>query len=356
MDNIKAQISGAIWYKEYLFIKNKLGALTQSILSPGTHIQIKVRVDFNERYGMKLLIEDIDPSYTMGRLEMSRQKIIERLKSESVTDLNAKLEIPAVIQNIAIISSEKAAGYKDFLTQCQQNPYGYKFHFTLYQTAMQGQNTEREVCLALDQIESQKNKFDAIVIIRGGGAKLDLAAFDNFNIGYKISQSSIPVITGIGHEIDQSVADLVSAVSLKTPTAVADFLIERCLKFESYIMDTFNRINNSVKRTLKYSELVLNQISQNIMNIPESIINQTSLNLEYIESRIETFKINTFDKQKTKLTHIENTLQAYDPDNVLRKGYTMIRQNSKYISKTKDLAHEELTIMFSDGEIDANPK
>jgi exodeoxyribonuclease VII large subunit len=129
-DNIIAQASAVIWYKSYLFIKNKLGHLANSLLSVGTHVKVKVIVEFNERYGYKLVIEDIDPTYTLGRLEINRQKIIERLKADQLFDLNKCIELPAVIQKIAIISSDQAAGYKDFIAQISENQYGYHFSFS----------------------------------------------------------------------------------------------------------------------------------------------------------------------------------------------------------------------------------
>ena len=356
LDQVKAQISAAIWYKDFLFIKNKLGQLTKSILTPGTHIQIKVQVDFNERYGLKLVIQDIDPSYTMGRLEMSRQKIIERLKVEGALDLNAKNEIPSVIQRVAVISSDTAAGYKDFITQCEENPYGYSFRFELFKAAMQGQNTEREICAALDQIIEIKDEYDVVVIIRGGGSKLDLSAFDNFNIAMKISKTPLPVITGIGHEIDQSVTDLVSALSLKTPTAVADFIIERSLHFESRIIDISKSIMDSVRAKLSYADLVLNQINQSIFLLPKSKLEKEMINIDNIGKNININSSKLIERHKFILDTWSKNIEAYDPKNVLEKGFTLVKQNSKYIGKLEDLKETEMTIEFSDGEIKVKSK
>ena len=231
-NEIKAQISAGIWFKSYLFLKNKLGALLPSLLSEGTHVLLKVQVEFTERYGMKLIVEDIDPSFTIGQMEMNRQKILQKLFDEGLTHQNKLTKLPVVIQRIAVISSDNAAGYIDFINHLSQNPYGYQFKTTLFRASLQGQNTEREVCQALNDISEDASKYDCTVIIRGGGSKLDLAWFDNFNIGARIAKSPIPVMTGIGHDINATVADTVAHTTLKTPTAAADFIISHNICFE----------------------------------------------------------------------------------------------------------------------------
>ena len=142
-DEIKAQISANIWYKSYLFLKNKLGALLPSLLSQGTNVSLKVQVEFSEKYGMKLIIEDIDPAYTIGQMEMKRQKILQQLTDEGLLHLNKLTDLPRVIQKIAVISSPNAAGYIDFINHLQGNSYGYKYAVQLFETALQGLNTER---------------------------------------------------------------------------------------------------------------------------------------------------------------------------------------------------------------------
>ncbi|MBK7220785.1 MAG: exodeoxyribonuclease VII large subunit [Saprospiraceae bacterium] len=154
-EEVIAQSQAAIWYKSYLFLKAKLGDLLNSLLQEGTQIKIKVNVEYNERFGLKLIIEDIDPAYTLGQMELSRQKIMERLKTAGVTELNKNVVMPRVIQRIAVISSDTAAGFKDFTAHLEENKYGYQFTPTLFPAAMQGQNTEKEVVSQLQEIKLQ---------------------------------------------------------------------------------------------------------------------------------------------------------------------------------------------------------
>lgn len=356
MDNTKAQISAAIWYRSFLFIKNKLGALTNSLLTSGTHVQLKVQVDFNERYGLKLIIEDIDPSYTMGKLELARQNVLERLKAEGVTNLNKEIKIPAVIQKIAVISSETAAGYQDFITQCRENSYGYHIEITLFKAALQGQNTEREVSIALDEIKSKSGEYDAIAIIRGGGSKLDLSFFDNFNIGYKIATSPLPVITGIGHEIDSSVADLMACISLKTPTAVADFLIEKMAHFESSLIDISLNISNIARQQIKHNELELQYTMQTIVNVPRHLVLDQKNYLNTIIHQIETSVDVSLKSMKASLISIDAIIKANDPITIMNKGYATITQGKKLITNKEQIISGDIAINFKDGTISATIK
>lgn len=351
-NEIKARIDATIWYKSYLFIKNKLGALTPSILSEGARVLLKVNVEFHERYGLKLNIEDIDPSYTIGQLEMARQKILQKLSDEGVINKNKDKFFPKVIQRVAVISAHNAAGYIDFIDQLSNNPYGYYISYTLFPAAMQGQNTEREVCAAIDAINESKQNFDCIIIIRGGGSKLDLGGFDNFNIGYKIATSPIPVITGIGHEIDSTVADAVANVSLKTPTAVANFLIDHNLVFESKIIEFSQWIGQLANQQLKRHELILNQTTQIIRIIPLEKIRQHTQHMKNLNAQLKQTGNHIIKNQSESISFAEKQIQMLNPENVLRRGYAIVKSDNQYISSVYIAEKQEhLNITFQDGSI-----
>jgi exodeoxyribonuclease VII large subunit len=351
-DNIIAQASAVIWYKSYLFIKNKLGHLANSLLSVGTHVKVKVIVEFNERYGYKLVIEDIDPTYTLGRLEINRQKIIERLKADQLFDLNKCIELPAVIQKIAIISSDQAAGYKDFIAQISENQYGYHFSFQLYTASMQGQNTEREVCMALDSILNSDVKYDAILIMRGGGSKLDLSFFDNYNIGAKIARSPIPVLTGIGHEIDQSIADMVANKALKTPTACADFIVERMVNFESAISILKRQIAQFSSNLLNLHQTNLQNYKTILARRPQEILQSQIVMLENFKKSTKISSLHLIESEKKRLLLIDQTLMVANPKNILKRGFAYIKQNDEFVTSASNFnASNQTEITFHDGKI-----
>jgi len=351
-DNIIAQASAVIWYKSFLFIKNKLGTLANSLLTGGAHVKIKVQVEFNERYGYKLVIDDIDPTYTLGRLEINRQKIIERLKEDDLFDSNKFVPLPKVIQKIAIISSEQAAGYKDFITQLSENQFGYQIEFHLYSSSMQGQNTEKDVCFAFDNIIESSINYDAVIIMRGGGSKLDLSFFDNYNIGAKIAKCPFPVLTGIGHEIDQSIADMVANKSLKTPTACADFIIERMMNFESELLSLKRQIHQQALQSVNIQSTNLKNTVSLLQRRPLEII-QTQMIMQ--ETNRKTIKNNYSKIMNNELRRIELLNKAVliaNPTNILKRGFTLVKQNNMYLTKSSDLNKNIKTeIIFHDGKV-----
>lgn len=348
-DEVLAKNSAQIWYRQYLFIKKKLGKLVDSILKEGILVKLKVVVNYSERYGLSLVIEDIDPSYTFGQFEMNRQKILEQLKQKDLLDKNAQVPLPSVIQNVAVISSETAAGYQDFVQQLTHNAYGYDFQIFLYQSAMQGQKTEADVVAALREARTQGH--DVIAIIRGGGAKLDLAAFDNYNIAFEVAASSTPVITGIGHDIDQTVTDVVAHTVVKTPTAVADLIIEHNAEFEGNMLGLESMIAEEVRSMIAYMQEDLIISEERIRSIPQASLTLNNRMLSNMQESIVTHYQQKLKQEKRELESIGEQLALLDPANILSRGFAVVRQGKDYIlSKSKiDKAKEDLEIEFKDG-------
>jgi len=350
-NEILAKSSAQIWYRKYLFIKRKIGKLMDSILSEGIMVKLKVVVNYSERYGLSLVVEDIDPSYTFGQFEMNRQKIIEKLKQKDILDNNAEFALPTVIQNIAVISSETAAGYQDFIQQLKENPYGYDYQIHLYQSAMQGQNTERDVVDALRQ--ARKANHDVIAIIRGGGAKLDLASFDNYNIAFEIAASETPVITGIGHEIDQTVTDIVAHTVMKTPTAVADLFIEHNALFEGSLISLEGEIHSEVQLIFNQLRKELLMMENRVKTAPLSTVKIQRQILENMEDTIENIGIQLLSKETLKLSAANDRLDLLNPKNVLHRGYAIVKQGDVFVTHKKAVKSkpEELELEFSDGSL-----
>jgi exodeoxyribonuclease VII large subunit len=353
-DEVIAQSSAVIWAKSLYFLKAKLGDLLPSLLQEGVQIKVKVNIEFNERYGMKLLIEDIDPTYTLGQMELNRQKILERLKKEEVTEQNKALSLPRVIQRLAVISSETAAGYIDFKTHMSANAYCYHFAIDLFTAAMQGANTDNDVVDAVRAIKAQKEKYDAIVLIRGGGSKLDLAAFDSFNIGYAIATSPLPFITGIGHEIDQSVADLMSHTSMKTPTAVADFIIDHNATYEASINDIVNVIGSMSGMAMKNAHISIANIATYIRTTGFEKIKYHKLLID--QQWYDTVKLNTsiVKEQFSTLQSMDMSIKLSNPDKIMKRGFALVKKDGIYLTSSHQLTqHDNVSLTFFDGSKDA---
>ena len=140
-------------------------------------------------------------------------------------DLQKGLSIPELPYRFAVISAEDAAGYRDFIRHIEGNPYGFQVQTVLFPALMQGADCPSSIIAALDAVYEDSVGFDAVLILRGGGSKLDLAAFDDYSLAAAIAQFPVPVLTAIGHDQDHHVADMVAHEYVKTPTALADFIL-----------------------------------------------------------------------------------------------------------------------------------
>jgi len=272
-DQIIAQSSAVIWKTQSAALQKKCSYDLYQILSAGNKVLIAVTVDYNARYGLKLIVQDLDSSFTLGKLIQSKLKVIERLKSEQLWQKNKECNLPCAIKKIAIIGSSSSAGFRDFINQLEENHYAYTFKLKIYEATMQGNNTSEQIGKAFELIKSEVSfKPDMVVIIRGGGSKHDLLDFDEYAISKAISECPYPVFTGIGHFIDESLADLSAYTSLKTPTAVAEEILHINHQFESELVIIFQEIcsyansrKNNYKIELKSIESIINNTIQRFL-------------------------------------------------------------------------------------------
>lgn len=344
-DDIIAQASAAIWRTQLIQIGKKLGSEKESVLQAGKDILIKVKVDFSEKYGFKLIIEDIDLSFTLGKLALRRQEIMMELSKLKLIEKNQQLKLNKVLQRIAVISSENAAGWQDFFNQLKDNIYGFQYEVTLFNSAMQGQRVEAEVVDKLKLIKKSKDTFDCVVIIRGGGGKVDLSDFDNLLIAKTIAEMPIPVITGIGHDIDQSITDIVAHTSLKTPTAVAEFLIQHNAQFEAAMMQSTYQIFQQVLDRLAYEKLLLDKSTQQLNWVTASSLSKANNSIQSAKDQIPYMIANKFQQMNFQLDNIESLLNQLSPEAHFKRGYSVVEKDGKKIStKNKPKIGEEINI------------
>jgi exodeoxyribonuclease VII large subunit len=203
---------------------------------------------------------------------------------------------------------------------------------------------------------SAHNKYDCIIIIRGGGSKLDLAWFDNYNIGVAIGKSRIPVITGIGHDIDSTVADIVAHTSLKTPTAVAGFLIDHNASFEAEISIMMERIGHLARKVVKQYEYNMTALTRMLASIPQEKVNNRHLQLQFKTQQIRSVVLHKLWQQKEKLESITGRISILQPRNVLKRGFAIIHQDGAIIGRASGFnVHKQTEIEFFDNSIKIAP-
>lgn len=308
-DHIIAKSRATIWAFTYRMLRPYFESITGRDLSPGLKLLVQVKVEFHELYGFSLNITDIDPNYTLGDLAQKKAEILNQLNADGVINLNKDLDFPQVPQKIAIISSETAAGFQDFMDQLENNVYGFKFYTKLYQSVMQGNQAENSIIIALEKIYEQEDFFDLVVIIRGGGSQADLSCFDSYLLGANIAQFPLPVITGIGHEKDESIADVVAHKKLKTPTAVAEYIIEKTARFEEGIVNIQETVLDLFFDQVQVQREKLNQLAR--ITVP-SVKNSLSNQHHKLTLTLEKLKTNTFLYTKVKDTNLKQ-LKKYLP-------------------------------------------
>lgn len=362
-NNLVAQARGTIWKQNYRDISTYFEAQTGHKLRGGLKILFNASVRFHELYGFNLDVLDIDPNYTIGDLARQRQETLKKLEANGLLEKNKKRFLPEVPQRIAIISSATAAGYGDFMNQLKQNPYGYHFKTTLFEASVQGNEAAASVKQAFRLIESQQNQFDAVVLIRGGGAQTDLLCFDDYELAAAIGNFPLPVLTGIGHERDETIADLVAHTRLKTPTAVAAYLIDLFLTFEGELDSVYENLKDLaaiiVKRKTSVLESQLLSLSQstgrflkqqdykleclvrslsvkpkkylneqdkflschelNLMNFTRKKLDNTALKLVQQTGKLETLSRQGLQQKEQALTHTIYCLSAAARNNITNR-------------------------------------
>jgi len=321
--NIRARARGIVWAYTYRMLKPYFETTTGQMFQAGIKVMVMVSVEFHEQYGFSLEIKDIEPAFTLGDIERQKQEIVERLLGEGVFDMNRQTELSLCPQKLAIISSPTAAGYTDFINQLENNPYGYVFYTRLFPTVMQGTETETSMTAAFEKIYQYEDFFDAVVIIRGGGASIDLHCFNNYNLAYLVTQFPIPVFTGIGHEKDETILDLVAYQKLKTPTAVAEFLVDKLAGFESYIDDLNYKVAENVIEKINNAKTSITMNGHKLSSLIARIMTKEKVNIERLISRIPRLADRFIDKKQSALQRILQRTSVSAPEK-LQKSHELL--------------------------------
>lgn len=327
---VAAKARGVIWSNVWRMLKPYFETAAGVRLEKGLHVLLKVQVSFSPVYGLSLNVLDIDPSFTVGELELRRQKTIERLKGDGCMGMNPSLRLPALPRRIAVVSAETAAGYRDFMKQLHQNENGFKFFTELFAAQMQGDDAPGSIISALERIAERADEFDVAIIIRGGGAAMDLVCFDDYNLALNIAQFPLPVITGIGHDHDFHIADMVAHTWLKTPTAVADFFVGLFVEQEQYIMYLFQRISLTLSQKISAERQKLALLHNTIAQGAANLVSNGRRTLEMLQLRIN----------------------AANPAKILGNGFAIVAVDGKRASVEDIREGCRVRIVLADGTVE----
>lgn len=347
-----AQARAVMWRSHYPRISGYFEAETGQRLAAGIRILAKVLVSYHELYGFSLQITDIDPSYTLGDMERQRQQTIAQLQQEGVWDMNREAPMPAVVQRIAVVSSVHAAGYQDFCQELEKSPY--RFEVSLFDAFMQGEAAEESIVAALCAVAEQLEKFDAVVLIRGGGSRSDLNCFNAYRLCAHVAQFPLPVVTGIGHDKDTSVADMVAHTALKTPTAVAGWLVERMAEADGWLDYAALQLHDATAAAMHASEVRLERLSGEVRRLSGELLTRQSLRLEHLGTLLPEAARDFLARQTLRLENAAELIAGRSPERILRLGFAVLRAGGKAVTSAAGVtAGEDVEIEVSDGRISA---
>lgn len=354
-----ARASAKCWASRWAVLRPKFERVTGQRLHAGMKLMLRVRAQFHAAYGFSWIVSDINPEYTMGDLARRRQEIIRQLKAAGVFDLQKDLRLPMFAQRIAVISSPGAAGYGDFCRHLADNASHYIYNVKLFAATMQGEDVERSVIDAFERIYERVNEFDAVVIIRGGGATSDMSGFDTLALAENVANFPLPVITGIGHERDECILDMVSFVRVKTPTAAAQYLIDNLARTDQ-LLDTFaDRIASRVQHRMEIERVRLASVSERIpmlfslvrtkewsradrlmqriaTAVSRRMVRATT-HLDTVQRTIDTNVRRILDTERHRLDLLAHRVEAENPERLLRRGYSITTYKGKAVRNASEL-------------------
>lgn len=304
-----AKAQAIIWSSKYRILSPFFESVAGSPISEGMLVLVRVQVNFSQLYGLSLIIDDIDPSWSLGEKEKERLRTIARLKEEGLMELQKELALPSLPYRLAVVSAPDAAGYRDFMRHLHENDYGFVFSTELFPALMQGAGAAVSMSEAIDAAEASGEKFDALLILRGGGAKLDLACYDDYVLASRIARCSLPVLTAVGHDQDVHVCDMVAWTSVRTPTALADWFID-LYAGEDAMLQSF-------------------------------------------ASRLRMAFLNKITAMESRLQLLETRIRSADPRNILRRGYVLVLDGSGHVTRgaAGHKPGDRLTMMYHDGSL-----
>ena len=356
-----AQASAKCWQSSWQLLRPYFEKETGQRLHAGMKVLLQVYANFHESYGFSWIVTDIDPTYTMGDMARKRQEIIRVLKEEGVFDLQKELPLPLFCQRIAVISSANAAGYGDFVNQLENNEYGFQFHTRLFPAVMQGEDVEKSVIAALEQIfrgsgdmeaRGNENAFDCVVIIRGGGATADLSGFDTLALAENVANFPLPIITGIGHERDESILDMVSHTRVKTPTAAAAFLIDHLKEVLEVLNDAQERITRYAQQKLSTLNAQLSVVAEAIPRLFSVVKTRQDARLDSMQEKMTMLIERRLETEQHRIQLVSEKVKSLDPTLLLRRGYSITLRNGKVVKDVSVLrAGDELETRLAHGSV-----
>jgi exodeoxyribonuclease VII large subunit len=394
----RASLSVILWRTQVARLFGPRGRLA-GVLAPedGIVLRVRVRPDWYAPSGrLSFLIDDVDPEFTLGNLDRQRRELVGKLEAEGATEWNKAVPLPEVPLHLGLITAEGSAAWHDVMNTLQASGIG--FRVSTCDARMQGESTGPAVRAALAALAALRP--DVILLVRGGGSRLDLSWFDREDIARAIAHCEVPVLTGIGHEIDRSVADLVAHRAFKTPTAVAEFVCEQAREArrrteevwaellrlagetlaseQDALLDTARRLRVASLGAVEVGASALRETSSRLRaaceaglaTAGEALVElrarlvrgrhlerlaEFAARLDAGAARLLAGARGRLDRHGAALDRAADRARLLDPRGVLARGFAWLRRADGSLLKdaAAAVAGEDFSIVLRDGELDA---
>lgn len=354
-----AELRGNIWGTKFETINEKFKSVLKEELRDNMTVVIQGSVNYHPVHGLALNIIDIDPEYTLGELAREKAETIAQLKTANLFNANKQTYLPDLPKTIAVISVQTSKGYQDFLDVIQRNPHGYQFHLLLFPAILQGERAVSTIGAQLEKIRSYAGVFDAVAIIRGGGGEIGLSCFDNYVLAKKIAGFPIPVLTGIGHSTNETVSELVSYESFITPTKIAEFLLQKFQGFADPIYENAQKLRDQANWLFKNQKTNLRETARLFSSLTNNAVNNSRNNLNQLMFQLKSLSDRSIKEQGDQLLQakrallsnaknpletagkdihfIEEKIRMLSPENILKRGFSITRQNGKVLKSSEEI-------------------
>jgi exodeoxyribonuclease VII large subunit len=374
-------------------------------LERGMKVLFKLKAEFSSKFSFSLIVDDIDPNFTLGEMEVKINKIKEKIKETGYQFLNRNLQSPLHFNNIAVISPEKAAGLADFMSEADFLSSNGVCNFDYFPATFEGDNAKDSIVNSFKKINKKIEKegvqYDSVVIIRGGGSKMSLHCLNEFIIAVCVCRTKVPVFVGVGHEPDKVIIDDYAHYSFDTPSKVIEYISNivfgnylRCVdslnnieymvsnnleKASKNVTLSIQEINNKVDKIIieekNKTKNIMTDINNGIFNVIDYLKNKAKNNLIEIENNT-ILSLNSAINNKNILSvdilnNLENKLlikekdfksllsdiKELSPETNLKRGYAIIKSGNKVVTSLDKLKKlDKITIILEDGEIELNIK
>lgn len=361
----------------------KLDALRNPVinkLKSGDKIVAQGEINVYPKRGtFQVIIKRIVPK-GLGDLKEQFEKLKKRLAEEGLFDLSTKKKIPELPKRIAVITALRGAALQDFLNIYQRRSLW--MDVVIIPTLVQGDESPKALRRSLFNVikyslnNSEEKKIDLILFTRGGGSMEDLWAFNDEGLAWDIYNCPIPVVSAVGHEVDFTICDFVADLRLETPSAAAEVLTQKQTLIKEKLLNSKNKLKNEMRYFYQHltdslgnkkPQMVLSILIQKISNYQKRIqrlnianrfqelshLYDYQIQLDDINNRISALFEKSIDKRNVRLQKVESLLVAYNPMNVLKRGYTYTESEGKVIldsDKFDQLDNSvDLKIHFVDG-------